>query len=194
MFNIVIFGAPGCGKGTQSDRIVERYGLYHISTGEVLRDQIARGTELGKLADTYISQGHLIPDELMLQVLAHVLDTHPEEAAHGVIFDGFPRTIRQAEELQKMMESRGSAVHAVIGLEVDDDTLVDRLIKRGQQTGRADDNPETIKERLKVYHDQTMPLKEFYNKKGKYNAIPGNDDVDTVFGHITQQLDAIHNA
>ena len=126
MFNIVIFGAPGSGKGTQSEKLIDEYGLFHISTGEVLRDHISRGTDLGKIADSYISQGQLIPDDLMIDILDRVLDDNPE-SAKGVIFDGFPRTIPQAEALKKMLEKRGSAVHAVVGLEVDDDELVDRL-------------------------------------------------------------------
>lgn len=191
MFNIVIFGAPGCGKGTQSERIADRYGLYHISTGEVLRGHIARDTELGRLANEYISQGHLIPDELMLDVLAHELDSHPQEVGNGVIFDGFPRTIPQAERLTRMMKERGSDVHAVVGLEVDDNALIDRLLERGRQTGRADDNPETIKERLKVYHNQTQPLKDFYLKEGKYKAINGNDTIDKVSENVAKTLDGI---
>lgn len=189
MFNIVIFGAPGSGKGTQSEKIIERYGMYHISTGEVLRDQIARGTKLGELANSYISQGHLIPDEVMLRVLANELDSHPDEVKKGVIFDGFPRTIPQAEALAQMLNERNTKVHAVVGLEVDDDELMDRMIKRGQATGRADDKPDTIRERLNVYHSQTQPLKKFYKDLGKYHSIPGEGDVDTVFGHIAGKLD-----
>ena len=157
MLNIVIFGAPGSGKGTQSERLIKEYGLYHISTGEVLRDHIARGTELGRIADTYISKGQLIPDELMLQVLANVLDENPDKTAGGVIFDGFPRTIPQAEALSGLLKERGTRLHAVVGLEVPENELVDRMIKRGKDTGRADDNPDTIRERLKVYHRQTQP-------------------------------------
>lgn len=191
MFNIVIFGAPGSGKGTQSDKIIERYGLYHISTGEVLRKQMAQGTELGKLAEEYISQGHLIPDELMLKVLAHELDNHPEEVKKGVIFDGFPRTIPQAEALVDMLNERNTDIHAVIGLEVDDDELIDRMIKRGQATGRADDKPETISERLKVYHSQTMPIKEFYRERGKYHGIAGHGSIDEVFDRVSERLDKL---
>ena len=119
--NIVIFGAPGSGKGTQSERLIERYGLHHISTGELLRAHIARGTELGKVADSFISKGNLIPDELMLDILEQELDSHP--GVKGVIFDGFPRTIPQAEALSRMLEKRGTKVHAVVGLEVPADEL-----------------------------------------------------------------------
>jgi len=188
MLNIVIFGAPGSGKGTQSDRLILQYGLHHISTGEVLRDHIARGTELGKIADSYISKGQLIPDDLMIRVLEHVLDANPELTAKGVIFDGFPRTIDQAKALKKMLASRGSKVHAVVGLEVPEDELVRRMINRGKETGRADDNPDTIKQRLKVYHNQTSPLREYYISEGKYHGIDGNGDVDEIFGRIRRSL------
>ena len=160
MLNVVIFGAPGSGKGTQSERIIKEYGLHHISTGEVLRDHIARGTELGKIADGYISRGQLIPDDLMVSVLASVLDDNPEKTSKGVIFDGFPRTIPQAESLKKMLAERGSEVHAVIGLEVPEEELIRRMLQRGKETGRADDNIDTITKRLKVYHEQTAPLRE----------------------------------
>ena len=191
MLNIVIFGAPGSGKGTQSAKLIERYGLYHISTGEVLRDQIARGTKLGKLAESYISQGHLIPDEVMLRVLANELDSHPDEIKRGVIFDGFPRTIPQAEALTRLLNERDTDVHAVVGLEVDDNELVERMLKRGAETGRADDNLETIKERLNVYHSQTQPLRKFYKDKGLYHPIEGSGHVDHIFHTITTKLDTL---
>ncbi|MBP3638583.1 MAG: adenylate kinase [Muribaculaceae bacterium] len=191
MLNIVIFGAPGSGKGTQSERLIKEYGLYHISTGEVLRDHIARGTELGRIADTYISKGQLIPDELMLQVLANVLDENPDKTAGGVIFDGFPRTIPQAEALSGLLKERGTRLHAVVGLEVPENELVDRMIKRGKDTGRADDNPDTIRERLKVYHRQTQPLRDFYIKEGSYHAINGHGELDRIFSDIKDQLDKI---
>ncbi|MCC8038237.1 MAG: adenylate kinase [Bacteroidales bacterium] len=187
MLNLVIFGAPGSGKGTQSEKLIDNYGLYHISTGEVLRDHIARGTELGRVADTYISRGQLIPDDLMIHILGDLLDNDPR-AAEGVIFDGFPRTINQAKALNKMLAERGSKVHAVIGLEVDDDELVDRLLLRGQQSGRADDNLDTIKQRLHVYHSQTQPLQEFYKEEGKYHSIHGSGAIDDIFDDIRHSL------
>lgn len=183
MLNIVIFGAPGSGKGTQSEKLIEEYGLFHISTGDVLREEIAKGTELGKTADSYISKGQLIPDELMVGILAHVLDSH-EEAKKGVIFDGFPRTIAQAEALTRMLAERETQVDVVLGLEVEEQELIDRLLKRGQVSGRSDDNLETIQKRLDVYHNQTKPLKEFYQKADKYRAIPGMGGVDKVFETI----------
>lgn len=192
MFNLVIFGAPGSGKGTQSERLIDTYGLHHISTGEVLRDHIKRGTELGKIADSYISKGQLIPDDLMVQILADVLDT---EAAgkKGVIFDGFPRTIPQADALEKMLLERGSKVHAVVGLEVDDEELVDRLLKRGKESGRADDNLETIKNRLNVYHTQTVPLRDYYKDKGQYHHIVGIGKPEEIFETIREALDKLEH-
>ena len=145
--NIVIFGAPGSGKGTQSDKMIEKYGLNHISTGDVLRAEIKNGTELGKTAKSYIDQGQLIPDDLMVSILASVYDSFGREHK-GVIFDGFPRTIPQAEALKKMLDERGDKVAAMIELDVPEDELMKRLILRGQQSGRADDNEETIKKRL----------------------------------------------
>lgn len=187
MFNIVIFGAPGSGKGTQSEKLIDEYGLFHVSTGEVLRDHISRGTDLGKVAESYISQGQLIPDDLMIDILDRVLEDNPQ-SKEGVIFDGFPRTIPQAEALKKMLDKRGSKVHAVVGLEVDDEELVDRLVKRGQMSGRSDDNPETINQRLKVYHTQTSPLREYYIGEGTYHAIPGSGEVDAIFDTIKKSI------
>lgn len=188
MFNLVIFGAPGSGKGTQSEKLIAHYGLTHISTGEVLRAEIAAGSELGKIADSYISKGQLIPDELMVNILAAEVDRLRPEA-RGFIFDGFPRTIPQAEALKKMLGERGEELHAVIGLEVDDDELMVRLIKRGEVSGRADDNAETISKRLQVYHSTTSPLREYYLKEGKYHAIPGTGNVDDIFGKISDAID-----
>ena len=184
MLNIVIVGAPGSGKGTQSDNIIKNYGLFHISTGDVLRDNIRRGTELGATAKAYIDRGQLIPDELMIDILASVLDSHKQEAAKGVIFDGFPRTIAQAEALDVMLAERGTAISTVIGLEVPEDELVQRIIKRGQLTGRSDDNMETVQNRLNVYHNQTSPLKAFYEQKSLYQAIEGTGSIDEIFARI----------
>lgn len=186
--NIVIFGAPGSGKGTQSENLIKEYGLHHISTGELLRDHIARGTDLGKIADSYISKGQLIPDELMVDVLAHLFTEHPDKVSRGVIFDGFPRTIPQAEALSKMLESFGTRLDGVIGLEVDEDELIRRMLERGKQSGRSDDNIDTIRKRLDVYHSQTQPLKQYYIEKGKYSGIDGNRSVDDIFDDIRRAL------
>ena len=189
MLNLVIFGAPGSGKGTQSEKLIDRYHLHHISTGEVLRDHIARGTELGRTADSYISQGQLIPDELMLRVLEHELDNNPDKTAEGVIFDGCPRTIPQALALKDMMKRRGQKIHAVIGLEVPEDQLMERMVLRGKESGRSDDNPETIRKRLAVYHKQTQPLRDYYVGEGVYVPIKGDGTVDQVFERVIAALD-----
>lgn len=188
MYNLVIFGAPGSGKGTQSDYLIKEYDLFHISTGDVLRDHIRRGTELGKVAEGYISKGQLIPDQLIIDILDQVLTDNAEAAKAGVIFDGFPRTIPQAEALEGLLAKRGQKVDAVVGLEVADEELVERLILRGKMSGRSDDNIDTIKQRLEVYHSQTSPLKAFYLERGLYHAIDGVGSIEDIFGRIRQAL------
>ncbi len=192
MFNIVLFGGPGSGKGTQSEKLIDRYGLTHISTGEVLRNEIKQGSELGHICDEYISHGHLIPDDLMIRILAKKID-ELKPTAKGFIFDGFPRTIPQAEELGKLLEKHGEKVDAVIGLEVPDDELMERLINRGKVSGRADDNRETIAERLKVYHTTTSPLRDYYLGNGSYRGVHGLGTVDEIFGRIASHLDECHS-
>ena len=189
MLNIVIFGAPGSGKGTQSERIVEKYGINHISTGDVLRAEIKNGTELGKTAKGYIDQGQLIPDELMIDILASVFYSFKD--SKGVIFDGFPRTIAQAEALKKMLAERGQDVTVMVDLEVPEDELMTRLIKRGKDSGRADDNEETIKKRLHVYHSQTAPLIDWYKNEKKYQHINGLGTMDGIFADICEAVDKL---
>ena len=189
MLNIVIFGAPGSGKGTQSERIVEKYGINHISTGDVLRAEIKNGTELGKTAKGYIDQGQLIPDELMIDILASVFDSFKD--SKGVIFDGFPRTIAQAEALKKMLAERGQDVSVMVDLEVPEDELMVRLIKRGKDSGRADDNEETIKKRLHVYHSQTAPLIDWYKNEKKYEHINGLGTMEGIFAEICEAIDKL---
>lgn len=188
MLNVVLFGAPGSGKGTQSEKLINDFGLYHISTGEVLRDHIKRGTDLGKIADSYISKGQLIPDDLMIRILDEVLE---KEAADkkGVVFDGFPRTIPQAEALKELLQKRGTDLHAVVGLEVPEEELIERMLNRGKATGRADDNIETIKNRLQVYHNQTSPLKDFYSTQGKYLPINGSGSVEDIYNNIADGIE-----
>ena len=190
MKNIVIFGAPGSGKGTQSDKMIEKYGLNHISTGDVLRSEIKKGTELGKTAASYIDNGQLIPDDLMVSILAGVYDSFGDHK--GVIFDGFPRTIPQAEALKKMLDEldeRGDKVAAMIELDVPEDELMKRLLLRGQQSGRADDNEETIKKRLVVYHSQTQPLIDWYKQEGLHYHINGLGSLDRIFSDICDVID-----
>ena len=189
MLNIVIFGAPGSGKGTQSERIVEKFGINHISTGDVLRAEIKGGTELGKVAKGYIDQGQLLPDELIIDILASTLDNFKE--SKGVIFDGFPRTIAQAEALKNMLAERGQEVSVMLDLDVPEEELMTRLIKRGQESGRADDNEETIKKRLTVYHSQTAPLIDWYKNEGKYQHIHGLGTMEGIFGDIVAAVEKL---
>ena len=186
MLNIVIFGAPGSGKGTQSERIVAKYGINHISTGDVLRAEIKNNTELGKIAKGYIDQGQLIPDELIIDILAKTLDSF--EDSKGVIFDGFPRTIPQAEALKKVLAERGQSVSIMLDLDVPENELMTRLIKRGQESGRADDNEETIKKRLVVYHSQTAPLIDWYKAEGQYCHINGLGTMEGIFEEICKAI------
>lgn len=189
MINLVIFGGPGSGKGTQSDLIIEEYGLFHISTGEVLRDHINRGTELGKIADSFISVGKLIPDELVVNLLGKTLDENLDKIGKGVIFDGFPRTLEQAKALQPLLAERNMQLNAVVGLEVSDEELTERLINRGKESGRSDDNKETIKKRLDVYHNQTSPLREYYVNAGLYEPINGSGAISDIFGEIKNAIE-----
>lgn len=188
MLNIVIFGAPGSGKGTQSEMIVNKFGLDHISTGDVLRAEIKAGTELGKTAKGLIDNGQLIPDDLMVSILAAKLNTLT--ASKGVIFDGFPRTIAQAEALKKLLNDRGQDVTAMIELDVPEEELMKRLLKRGEESGRADDNEETIKKRLVVYNQQTAPLKEWYKNEGKHCYINGLGELPRIFGDIAAAIES----
>lgn len=189
MINLVIFGAPGSGKGTQSDKIVGKYGFKHISTGDVLRNEIKNKTELGATAKQYIDKGQLIPDSLMIDILANVYDSLCP--CEGVIFDGFPRTIAQAESLAKLLEDRNTEVSAMIDLDVPDTILVERLINRGKSSGRADDNEETIKKRLDVYNNQTAPLIDWYKSKGKYSHIKGVGEVEGIFADVCKIIDEL---
>ena len=175
MLNLVIFGAPGSGKGTQSAKLIDEYSLFHISTGEVLRAEIASGSELGKLADSYISKGNLIPDDLMIRILDDIISRHIKDR-EGIVFDGFPRTIPQAEALTGLLKKYGTELHA--------------MLKRGAETGRADDNEETIKNRLNVYHTQTSPLQQYYKEAGKYIPVKGTGIVDEIFADIAKGIHA----
>ena len=185
MLNIVIFGAPGSGKGTQSERIVEKYGLDHISTGEVLRGEIAAGTELGKTAKALIDHGQLIPDALMIEILAAKLDAFVD--SKGVIFDGFPRTVAQAEALELLLERRQMKA-VLLDLFVEEDEVIKRLLNRGKTSGRADDNYETIKKRLQVYQAETKPVCTYYLHRHNYFAINGNNSMEDTFCQIDNIL------
>lgn len=189
MLNVVIFGAPGSGKGTQSELIIKQYGLDHISTGDVLRAEIKEQTELGKIAESYISKGQLVPDELIIDMLAKVLDSKAN--SKGVIFDGFPRTIPQARALKKMLNERGTDVSVMLNLEVAEEELIQRLLKRGEVSGRSDDNLETIKSRLDVYHNQTAPLKDYYVEEQKHTAVAGMGTIEEIFARVCEAINTV---
>ncbi|MBQ2554661.1 MAG: adenylate kinase [Prevotella sp.] len=190
MRNIVIFGGPGSGKGTQSDLIIEKYGLNHISTGEVLRAEISKQTPLGITAQKYIDNGQLIPDDLMIDILSKVYDEFGKDH-EGVIFDGFPRTIPQAEALKSMLSARGHCISAMLELDVPEEELTKRLLLRGQLSGRSDDNEETIRKRLSVYHSQTAPLIEWYKQEGLHRHIDGLGSLERIFADICKVIDQL---
>lgn len=189
MKNIIIFGAPGSGKGTYSDEIVAHYGMGHISTGDVLRSEIKQGSELGKVAQGYISNGQLIPDALMIDILAKTYDAIP--AGKGVIFDGFPRTIAQAEALKQMLAERQHEMGVMIELIVDEDTLMKRLLNRAIEQGRSDDNEETIRKRFDVYHNQTEPLAQWFEQEGIRHTFTWNGSKEKMLADIFGLLDTL---
>jgi adenylate kinase len=189
MLNVIIFGAPGSGKGTQSELIIAKYGLDHISTGAVLRAAIEKGSELGKTAQQYINQGQLVPDELIIQLISDLLDEKSD--SKGVIFDGFPRTIPQAKALKELLNEKGTDISVLIDLQVDEEELVKRLLERGKISGRSDDNIDTIQARLNVYHSQTAPLADYYCSEGKHVAIKGVGSIDDIFQRIDEAIQQI---
>lgn len=187
MLNIIIFGAPGSGKGTQSAHIKEHYNLNHISTGDLLRAEIKKGTPLGKEVEGLISEGHLVPDETIVSIMeGHIED--PGEYA-GIIFDGFPRTVAQAEALDTMLSTHGESVTLLLELQVGEEELISRILERGKVSGRADDNEESARERLKVYHNETEPVRNFYSKQGKYVAVEGEGSIDEITERIIKAID-----
>ena len=189
MLNIIIFGAPGSGKGTQSEKLTKKYGLKHVSTGDMLRVEIEAGTEFGSIADSYISKGNLIPDEVMIGKLSELMEQR--NGVKGFILDGFPRTIAQGEALDTMMYKHNEKVSIVISLEVEEEELINRILKRGENSGRSDDNRETVELRLKVYHERTEPLKNFYIEQGKLVKVQGEGDIDEIFESITTIIDRL---
>lgn len=186
MLNIILCGAPGSGKGTQSDLIVKKYGLQHLSTGDVLRAEIKSGSELGKEIDALISKGNLVPDHKMNHLIEHYLDTLPADCK-GVIFDGFPRTVAQAEALELLLERRNMKA-VLLDLFVEEDEVIKRLLNRGKTSGRADDNYETIKKRLQVYQTETKPVCTYYLHRHNYFAINGNYSMEDTFCQIDNIL------
>ena len=186
MINVVIFGPPGAGKGTQSKKIIEKYGLKHVSTGELLRAEIASGSELGERIKAIIDKGKLISDELITDILTNELENLGD--VPGVIFDGYPRTVNQAEILDRILADWGTEVSVMIDLEVEEEELVKRLLKRAEIMGRSDDTIDVIKKRLQVYHKKTEPVIDYYKKTGKYKEIDGSGTIDEIFARIEKVL------
>lgn len=187
MRNIIIFGPPGSGKGTQSEKIIEHYGLSHISTGDILRHEINNGSDLGTLARQFIDRGELVADHIIIDMLEGKLTLLNH--TNGVIFDGYPRTVDQAKALKKMLEKRGERICIMLNLEVEKQELIHRLLKRGETSGRSDDNLETIEKRIKVYDCQTAPVIDFYKNEGCYKGIEGVGTIDEIFERICNAID-----
>ena len=188
MLNLVLFGPPGAGKGTQSQKLIDTYQLIHLSTGDLLRSQIAAGTELGLRAKTLMDQGLLVPDEVVIGMINSKLKEN--KAAAGFIFDGFPRTVTQAQELDKLLSQNNTAITCMIALEVNEEELTKRLLLRGQTSGRPDDQNEgLVRKRVQEYNSKTAPVADFYAQQGKYDAINGIGDIEEIFNQICTIID-----
>lgn len=188
MLNLVLFGPPGAGKGTQSERLIEQYGLKHLSTGDIFRYNIGNATELGLLAKKYMDQGQLVPDEVTINMLKD--QVMKSKDAKGFIFDGFPRTQAQAEALDRLMEELDTSITLMVALEVEENELKQRLRKRAEVSGRADDaNPDVIANRIEVYRKETEPVKEYYKQQGKLKTIDGIGDIDTITQRLFAAID-----
>jgi adenylate kinase len=188
MVNIVLFGPPGAGKGTQSEKIIEKYKLTHLSTGDLFRKHLGEGTDLGKLARRFMDEGRLVPDEVVIGMVDDKLATTPD--TNGFIFDGFPRTVAQAEALDKLMEKNGTQISGMIALDVDEEILKERIRERGKTSGRTDDQDESkIETRIKVYLDETLPVASYYEKQGKLSKINGVGTIDGIFENISKVID-----
>ena len=191
MFNLVLFGPPGAGKGTQAEKLIEKYGFNHISTGEVIREQIRKGTELGRCVHSYIEKGQLAPDGLVIDIIADYVAKHKD--AKGNIFDGFPRTTVQAKAFDEIMEKNGTPVSVMLSLEVPDEELVKRLLLRGKESGRADDSNEgVIRDRIDVYKAQTAVVADHYKPQGKHRAVNGLGTIDEIFGRLCQEIESLN--
>jgi adenylate kinase len=185
MINIVLFGPPGAGKGTQSEKMIEAFNLVHLATGDMLRQEIADGSELGRKAKELIDEGKLVPDEVVIGMIEQRLKAHPN--ASGFIFDGFPRTEAQAESLDQLAQQQNTEIDAMVALQVPEEELVKRLLERGKSSGRSDDSDETvIRNRIQEYEDKTATLADYYDKQGKYYPIEGVGSVDEIFERISQ--------
>lgn len=190
MLNIVLFGPPGAGKGTQSQNLVKEYKLIHLSTGDLLRSEMKAETDLGKQAKSLIDSGKLVPDAVVIGMIEHKLDEHQNAA--GFIFDGFPRTEKQAEALDELMNKHQDSITGMIALDVPEDELVKRLLERGKESGRSDDqNEEVIRQRLDEYEKKTAVLKEYFSKQDKFESIDGVGSIDEIFGRIKSAIEKL---
>ncbi|MBK9191210.1 MAG: adenylate kinase [Crocinitomicaceae bacterium] len=190
MINIVLFGPPGAGKGTQAERLVKKYNLFHLSTGDVFRYNIKNETELGKLAKSFMDKGQLVPDEVTIKLLISEVEKHPE--AEGFIFDGFPRTQPQAKALDEILSEKGTSIGMMLALDVEEEELRQRLLKRAEVSGRADDaDPKVIQNRIDVYKNETAPVKEFYKAQNKYIQIDGIGSIDQITDRLFAEIDAV---
>ncbi len=187
MLNIVLFGPPGSGKGTQSEKIIEKYKLVHISTGDLLREEVAARTELGVRAKAIMDSGELVSDDIVIGMIRKKVEANIQ--GPGFIFDGFPRTVEQARELRNLLTDHGQEVTVMISLEVPREELVKRLLKRGEETGRSDDNMETINNRIDVYNKQTLPVAYYYEKMRKHEKVEGTGSIDKIFGRIVRVIE-----
>jgi adenylate kinase len=191
MLNIVLFGPPGAGKGTQSEKLIEKFQLIHLSTGDLLRSEIAQQTELGMQAKLLMDKGELVPDAVVIGMIRSKLEHNQQ--ANGFIFDGFPRTAAQAEALDNLLSEKNTNISCMLALEVDNEELTKRLLLRGQDSGRADDqNEEIIRNRIKEYNNKTAPLKEFYSAQNKFHAINGIGSIDEIFNTLCTEISAVH--
>lgn len=190
MKNIVLFGAPGAGKGTQAVKLVEKYGFNHISTGQVIRNEIAAQTPAGKQVEECIARGEFAPDDLVIAIVKNFMATHQD--VEGSIFDGFPRNTYQAEQFDLLMNEWDSEVDVMLSLEVPEDELVKRLLLRGKDSGRADDaNEEVIRNRIRIYNEQTAPVADYYAAQGKHIAIDGTGSIEEIFERLCKAVDAL---
>ena len=188
MLNLVLFGPPGAGKGTQSEKLIQKYNLVHLSTGDILRTEITQGTELGIEAKQLMDQGILVPDEVVIGMISNKLDSNKD--ANGFIFDGFPRTVAQAEALDELLKSKSSTISGMVALVVDTDELEKRLLNRGKNSGRPDDaNPVVIRKRIVEYNSKTAPVANYYKDQNKFTSINGIGTVDEIFGSICKVVD-----
>jgi adenylate kinase len=188
MFNLVLFGPPGSGKGTQSTNIIDKYNLVHISTGDILRSEVNNGSPLGVEAKKYMDQGMLVPDEVVIGMISSKLDENPD--VNGFIFDGFPRTVAQAEALDNLLDFKNNPIDIVLSLLVGEEELKSRLISRGESSGRSDDNEEVITKRIKEYHAKTSPVSDYYKRNNKLSEINGEGTVEQIFALLSEAIDA----